>query len=992
MPRMQAAIPPRLRTLSEKSAGVGAFLAFTECCDQVLADNKMPFFPAYTDHGTSHVESMLKASERLIPDSVWEKELLGGDDAIVLTAASFLHDLALHLREPGFLALIEEGSRYKPVPWFNEDQRGRPADAPWSVLWQDFRREARRFSQSQLDRLLGPGHGDPPQIILGEPDTDPSEWTLNDRLLIGEFLRRHHARLAHEIAIYGFPGIAEKEFPMLRKSLPRLAEAIGATARSHNEDMRVVSDYLDSRSKGDLRPDGVAQLYLMGVLRIADYFQLEPTRATPLLLHLREPQSPASVAEWKKHQAVSSISWEHKDPHAVSIQISSSHSLRTHLQLTELLADLQSELDLAAAVLSETYGGTKLSPLQLSLQRVRTNLHEPEMHARLSFVPQPSHLRSAEDLFRLMVGDLYGNEPTVAGRELLQNAVDAVRERKRWEDIRSEQIENDRFRALPADIVVEVEEVDEAEGLLRVSDRGIGMSPSTVTESFLTAGATFAPSSVDLESQESGSRIEWLKAGRFGVGVFAAFLLGSEIQVTTRHLQAERGIRFTARLDDDLVQLDWDEEAPLGTEIVVPYSARRLVPRGYHPREDDFAASHLELLHGVALFFGLIEPRVEFLIKRRHGTTERLDNVREIPSPSSRLPDQWRKVQTSQFDAVLWSLPSREIELGVFAPWNGYATNLAHNGFLIRKPDRAFDNLVYEWSGYKANEIVGTPSIAIFDTKQNLKIALNRYELADSKLPFEKELLKSIGADVVAHALTQGEEQYPLDKAWGLKPVVSRSHWIPLIPQLIERHVRGDLCVLLISEPARREITTRFLKGRTAGGRWRELPFRTAVAPHEAFASELELEEVEMDELLWKSHAEKEALYSIENSVSLGRFPLAGVLSRRFAKVTPLFGDSDDEDPDVERFNKLLTEVAEELRKGEDPDFFALVLLREFDEPGLPGEEPLALAWEEAIGGLLERSPKARERRLREIGEKKKPLRALANKWKRFASRPSQLD
>jgi molecular chaperone HtpG len=983
---MQTAIPKRLRALLDESQNGGAVLTFAECCNQILADNEMPFFPAYTDHGIAHIEAVLEAAERLIPDLVWERGMLSGDDAVVLTAASFLHDLALHLREPSFLALVGKGSRYKPLPWFCEDQRGRPGDMPWPELWQDFRREARRFSQSQLDRLLGPGHGEPPQIVFGDLDAEPSDWTLNDRLIVGEFLRRHHARLAHEIAIYGFPGIAEKEFPVLRKSLPQLAEAIGATARSHNEDMRVVADYLEDRSKGDLRPDGVAQLYLMGVLRIADYFQLEPKRATPLLLHLREPQSPTSVEEWKKHQAVSSISWEHKDPRAVSIQISPSHSLRTHLQLAELVADLQSELDLTAAVLSETYGTSKLSILQLSLQRVRTNLHEPELHARLSFVPQPSHLRSAEDLFRLMVGDLYGNEPKVAGRELLQNAVDAVRERKRWEDVRGERVEDDRFREFPADVLVEIEEVDEEKGLLRVSDRGIGMSPSTVKESFLTAGATFAPSSMEGEGRENQGRIEWMKAGRFGIGVFAAFLLGSEIRVATRHLQAERGVRFTARLDDDLVQLDWDEDAPLGTEIVVPYSTRKLESRRFRVRKEDLAERHLELLFGIASFFRLMEPSVEFRIRHSDGAHERLDREGEIPDPNKRLPDQWRKVRTSQFDAVLWSLPTREMEFDVFAPWNGYAANFAHNGFLIRKPDSALDS-AYEWLGRDAGEIVSTPSVAVFDTKQELKIALNRYELADSALPFETELLKSIGADVAAHALARGEEPYPLDRAWGLKPVVSRTHWLPLIPRLVDRYVRGDLCVLLISEPARRRIATRFLKGRTSGGRWRELPFRTAVAPHEAFVDELEHEWVEMDDSLWKSHAEKEVLYSVEESMLLGRFPHVGVLARRYAEITPLFNDPDDDDPEVERLNELLTEIAQELRQVEEPDFFGLIIMREFDddEGWEAPENPLALAWEETIGGMLERSPKARERRRQEVGEQNKSLRALANKWERFA-------
>jgi molecular chaperone HtpG len=983
---MQTAIPERLRALLDASPIAGATLEFVECCDQILADNKMPFFPAYTDHGVPHVGSVLEAAQRLIPDAVLEKGILTSEDAVVLVGAIFAHDLALHLREAGFIALVAEESAFAPLPWFREDQRGRPGDEPWPHLWQGFRKEAGRFSQSQLDRILGHSYGELPGIVFDEIPSKPSTWTLGDRLLVGEFLRRHHARLAHEIVVYGFPGIAGDEFPVLSRSLPGLAEAIGAVARSHNEDLRAMSAYLEARAKGNLRPDGAAQLYLMGVLRVADYFQLEPGRATPLLLHLREPQSPLSVEEWKKHQAISAISWDHRDPQAVTVQISPEHTLRTHLQLTELIAALQRELDMSGAVLSETYGSSKLSDLHLSLQRVRTNLHEPDLHARLPFVPTPSRLRSAEDLFRLMVGDLYGNEPAVAGRELLQNAVDAFRERKRWEEVRNQKLGDKQFRDQAGDVLVEVEEIDDHRGLLRVSDRGVGMMPSTVTESFLTAGATYAPTNPEPGESEGDTRVEWMKAGRFGIGVFAAFLLGSEIRVTTRHVEASRGISFTARLDDDVVQLDWSDEAPLGTEIVVPYSALDL-PGGRYASDDDVPVKHLGLLSRIAGFFALSKPEVKFQIKRRDGTRARLRHDGEIPSPKGRLPDQWRTVRTAKFDAVLWCLPSREVAVDVFAPWRGFGTNLAHNGFLIDKPGGRLSDAVYEWSREATDDIVATPSLAIFDTKQELKIALNRYELATSSLPFETELLESIGTDVVAHALVRGEEPYPLDRAWGLKPVVSRTRWLPLIPQLVKRHIDGDLCALLVNEPAELKISSRFLKGRLTSAGWRDLPFRTALAPHEAYADELDPEWVEFEDALLQGHAEKEVRYSIDQSAMLmWRFPFAGVLARDVGEVTVLFDDP--EDPEAEAMNTLLTEVAEELRAVELHDFFALVVLREHDERWRDREEPLAVAWEDAIGGMLERSPSAREKRRREIGERKRQIRAQANKWERFASRP----
>ena len=48
-----------------------------------------------------------------------------------------------------------------------------------------------------------------------------------------------------------------------------------------------------------------------------------------------------------------------------------------------------------------------------------------------------------------------------------------------------------------------------------------------------------------------------MRAGRFGVGVFAAFLLGPQIAVVTRHVTAaeDQGLEFVASLEDEHIQL-----------------------------------------------------------------------------------------------------------------------------------------------------------------------------------------------------------------------------------------------------------------------------------------------------------------------------------------------------------------------------------------------------------------------------------------------------
>jgi hypothetical protein len=205
-------IPNRLLELLAGSEYLAPVQAFNSAVAAILADNKMPFFPGYTDHGLEHVGRVIATVVRLVPTEIWEAEprLIGPADSALIICSTLLHDLAMHLREDGFLKLIGIGSANNPLPWFSQGQPGRSPDLPWPKLWDDFLREARRFADRDLINIFGPPPDDSSQTRswgVRELSQDPREWDYFDRLLVGEFLRRHHHRLAHEIAVYGFPGL-----------------------------------------------------------------------------------------------------------------------------------------------------------------------------------------------------------------------------------------------------------------------------------------------------------------------------------------------------------------------------------------------------------------------------------------------------------------------------------------------------------------------------------------------------------------------------------------------------------------------------------------------------------------------------------------------------------------------------------------------------------------------------------------------------------------
>jgi molecular chaperone HtpG len=83
-------IPVKLKGLLVDSEYSGPVNTFVSNVTQILDDNKLPFFPGYTDHGRKHVEGVLKTIAALIPDDVLERKLLISADAAIIICAALL--------------------------------------------------------------------------------------------------------------------------------------------------------------------------------------------------------------------------------------------------------------------------------------------------------------------------------------------------------------------------------------------------------------------------------------------------------------------------------------------------------------------------------------------------------------------------------------------------------------------------------------------------------------------------------------------------------------------------------------------------------------------------------------------------------------------------------------------------------------------------------------------------------------------------------------
>lgn len=232
-----------------------------------LITEKADFFPEYTLHGWSHIQAVLIHADKLIPDETMEE--LSGSDVALLIAAVILHDIGMFLNKAGVQKLLT-GSR-RTAKTAKLDKRD------WAEEWERYIQEIRRYSEEKLLYHFGISRA------IDVPDLEKGEFSDLDLLIVGDFLRRHHHRIAHEIAMDTMPG--DTDVDVLQVGMDALGnkalgskdrKCIGILARSHGMPIRATRDYID-REVGRQHKEKLT--YLMAVLRIADALDADEQRA-----------------------------------------------------------------------------------------------------------------------------------------------------------------------------------------------------------------------------------------------------------------------------------------------------------------------------------------------------------------------------------------------------------------------------------------------------------------------------------------------------------------------------------------------------------------------------------------------------------------------------------------------------------------------------------------------------------------------------------------
>jgi hypothetical protein len=468
--------------------------------------------------------------------------------------------------------------------------------------------------------------------------------------LTGEFLRRHHARIAYEIAVDGYPGLSDKDFMVLSTLPGCIGELAGFVARSHHYSIRQATRFVNDRL-GRLRgPYDSRPVVAMTLLRISDYLQLDSSRAPTILLRTRNPRSPVSVQEWQKHAVFFPVSFVGRENGLLFFGVRALPTYEIYVACNRLLQGLQMELDECHATLREQHPRTDRSPdVWLSFSRVDSDLSMPAFVRSLPYETDENYISVDPQILYQLVQPLYGRRPEFGVRELLQNAIDAVRERNH---VDVEGVRRLNLKGCPH-VVVEFAQRQDGEWEIIVQDTGVGMTPRTIRQFFLRAGASFRHSqewSQRFNRSDGTSAV--LRTGQFGIGVFAGFLLGTKLEVTTRHYSENVATQFAFTQDSTLIEFkklnaDYTE---IGTSIriTLPADVARIL-------ELDAPVENKRL--GWDWFVGADVVVVRRIT--RDGVTH------EIPS-ERQAGDCWRAVEGPDGYGMLWWSPKPlRVEVGV---------------------------------------------------------------------------------------------------------------------------------------------------------------------------------------------------------------------------------------------------------------------------------------------------------------------------------------
>lgn len=361
--------------------------------------------------------------------------------------------------------------------------------------------------------------------------------------VVFDVLRSKHAEQASRMLSIEIerPGVGNR-FTILENSRLRdsFAYMIGRLAHSHHWDIEQVVKTFSVKSGGDPSLPAewtINELKLAIVLRCADAAHID-RRRSPTIRYFLERPSGVSDQHWRFQNKLnrpsvvsSSLQYRSSEPFLADesaawwLAFDTARMIDREIRTGNAALEDQGQQPLAVT------GVHSIENPHIFSKRLEVNGWRP-LQAEVT-VSDPVQL--AQTLGGI---NLYGRDPLAPIRELVQNAVDAIRARRAYEG------RDSKWGSVNITL-----DSSEDEIVLHVDDDGIGMSERVLTGPLIDFGRSFWNSNL-IRSEFPGLLSKNVRSvGKYGIGFFSVFLLGSNVRVTSKRFDDGLGGYRTLEFD-----------------------------------------------------------------------------------------------------------------------------------------------------------------------------------------------------------------------------------------------------------------------------------------------------------------------------------------------------------------------------------------------------------------------------------------------------------
>lgn len=440
--------------------------------------------PGMTIHDISHLDALWDTASSVAEGAV----NVNPAEAFVLGASILLHDAAMSLAAyPGGLAEVRT-----------------------TIAWKDAVARLALASQENGSESF-------------DIENPPGEIVLR---VVPDILRRLHAERAEELAEQAWHAVDGSQVYLIEDSELRYfyGPTIGQIAHSHWWSVQKIEHELseDLGALANRTLNRIDRVKLACLLRVADALHLDSRRAPRFLRTITSPVG-ISAVHWafqerlaRPHIELDAVvfttgqPFSREDAEAWWLAYDTLNSVDRELHDVDLLLQARGKEILRAR---RVKGAGSPEVLARSVQ---TKGWRP-VDARLQVSDVPLIVEN------LGGSKLYGNDPTVALRELIQNAADAVQARRKYQK-----------RAADWGLITVSLHSEGDKFWLVVEDNGIGMSEQVLTGPLLDFGTSFWRSPQAMEEFPGLMAAGMHAIGRFGIGFFSVFMLGPVVRVYSR--------------------------------------------------------------------------------------------------------------------------------------------------------------------------------------------------------------------------------------------------------------------------------------------------------------------------------------------------------------------------------------------------------------------------------------------------------------------------